>query len=133
VSGVLAQPVWTPPEVILARELLARDLRYIHSGYWTAQPLMVHSGGQILASALIGPTRVTYDQRVDQAVIDADPARLAFVIRSDSLILAPFEGELAAQGITCRREPIENFVVFSHCSAPPDLEALQRALPSGSS
>lgn len=130
-GGMLAVPPQRPPEEALARELLARDLRYVHSGYWLAHPLMVHSGGQILASAQIGPTRVTYDQRVDGAVAAADPAEIAYVMQSDSIILTPFEDELMAQGIICRREQIAIFIVFSACSAPPDLDALQHALPFG--
>lgn len=118
-------------EARLARVLAADGITHVYSSYWIAQPLMVESGGAILASAMLGPSRESYDQRVEQAVLAAPPERVALLLRAGSAIEQPLAAALAAQGVRCRAQSIEGYLVLSRCAPFPDLVELTRDLPTG--
>jgi hypothetical protein len=136
--GVAAILLSAPPsaqreEATLAQALLNDGVQYVHTSYWIAQPLMVESSGRVLASAQIGPTREAYDRRIEQTVLSADPSKIAFVLRSNGLIDAPFARYLADHGITCQRRQIASLLIYSRCVPFPNLDDLQHVLPEGMS
>jgi hypothetical protein len=118
-------------EALLARALAADGIAYVHSSYWIAQPLMVESGGTILASAMLGPSRVDYDERVVQAVLAAPPEQVALLLRADSAIRQALDAALAAQGATCHTRQVAGYLIYARCAPFPDIDALTRALPMG--
>lgn len=122
-------PTWEREEARLARALLDRQIRYVHTSYWIAQVLMVESNGQILASAMLGPHRESYDRRVEEAVLAADPQHVALVLRTDEGLDAPLTRYLARRRVSCSRFVVESFSVYLHCSPPINIADLQRNFP----
>lgn len=116
------------PEARLAQALAAEQIAYVHTSYWIGQTLMVESGGQILASAMLGPNRESYDLRVEQAVLAADPAQVALVLVADSPIAASLSAYLEQHAITCRQQRVDHFLFYNRCTPWPTLTRLQAQL-----
>ncbi|MEM8532996.1 MAG: hypothetical protein AAGF95_19265 [Chloroflexota bacterium] len=116
-------------EAQVADHLVQSGLRYIHTSYWIAMPVMYESGGQVVASTLVGPARESYDPRNEARVLAAGGADTAFVFRRDGVATQPFESYLDKHKIACQRVAIEHFVVYSRCDPLIDVTDLARGLP----
>lgn len=113
----------------VADYLVQSGLRYIHTSYWIAMPVMFESGGQVVASVMVGPARESYDPRNEAQVLAAGGADTAFVFRRDGVATQPFEDYLDKHKIGCQRVAIEHFVVYSRCDPLIDVADLARVLP----
>ena len=113
----------------VADYLVQSNLRYIHTSYWLAMPIMYESGGRLVASAMVGPARESYDPRNEAQVLAAGGVDTAFVFRRDGIATQPFEDYLDEHKIACQRVTIEHFVVYSRCDSLVDVEDLARVLP----
>ncbi|NNJ09631.1 hypothetical protein EKD04_004765 [Chloroflexales bacterium ZM16-3] len=119
-------------ETLVSRALLDNGITYVYTSYWIGQPLMIESGGLVTASAMIGPTRTFYDERVEHAVLAADQSQVAFVIRRNSVIDVPFSRYLVEHGTTCQRDQVGSMLIYSRCLPFPNLNDMQQSLPDGS-
>ncbi|NOK61605.1 MAG: hypothetical protein GFH27_549313n13 [Chloroflexi bacterium AL-W] len=113
----------------VADYLVQSGLRYIHTSYWIAMPVMFESGGQVVASAMVGPARESYDPRNEVRVLAAGGVDTAFVFRRDGVATQPFERYLDEHEIGCQRVAIEHFMVYSRCAPLIDVADLGRVLP----
>jgi uncharacterized protein with PQ loop repeat len=129
-SGLSLGMPYTPRnEAILTQELAQKDIRYIYTSYWIGMPVMFESGGQIVSSSILGPTRESYDQRNEERVLSANGEATAFIFRENGLATPDFESYLEQHNIQCQRNPILDYMVYTACSPFPDVYDLQ--LPEG--
>jgi hypothetical protein len=131
-GGMLTVPPATGrSETAVARALAEEGIAHVHSSYWIAQPLMVESGGRILASAQLGPTRESYDRRVEDAVLIADPAQVALLVRAGGIFEGQLDAYLFERRIACRKRVAGRITIYLGCTPFPDLADLQRRIPAG--
>lgn len=121
-------PHFEREEARLASDLAERQIAYVHTSYWIGQVLMVESGGEILASAMLGPNRESYDRRVENAVLAANPAQVALLTRKGDMFDEPLQQALREQQVRCEIWQSESFTVYSSCTPFPSLAELQARL-----
>ncbi|PDW04066.1 hypothetical protein CJ255_05705 [Candidatus Viridilinea mediisalina] len=117
------------PEARLAHTLVDQQITYVHTSYWIGQVLMVESGGQILASSMLGPNRESYDHRVEYAVLAADPTQTALVLNANGDLVKPLDFYLDQHNITCTKKHVNWFLIYCNCMPWPVIHDLQKYLP----
>jgi hypothetical protein len=120
-----------PPrdEAILAASLQQHGIRFIHSSYWIAMPIIFESGGQMIASTLVGPNRTSYDRRNEQRVLAAQGDATAFVFKQGGSAQPLFDDYIDKHHIACDRFMVRHFVVYDRCTPFPDVFDVSKHLP----